>query len=86
VFFESVRVLDVDICVQQRDKFAARTRASADLSVILPYLNAITIKSADYNSEADSLTFTHGTIEFSMIKDRINVKKFANRTELHEQL
>ncbi|MDR1579599.1 MAG: hypothetical protein LBS35_04530 [Synergistaceae bacterium] len=85
MFLESVRVLDVDICIQRQDKFAARARASTDLSVILPYLNAI-FKSADYNREADSITFIHGIIEFSLIKDQINVKKFANRTELHEQL
>ncbi|MDR3165674.1 MAG: hypothetical protein LBU13_08855 [Synergistaceae bacterium] len=85
MLLESVKVLDVDICIQQQDKFAARTRASADLSAILPYLNAI-FKSADYNREADSLTFIHGIIEFSLIKDQINIKKFANRTELHELL
>jgi ArsR family metal-binding transcriptional regulator len=85
MLLESVKVLDVDICIQQQDKFAARTRASTDLSAILPYLNAI-FKGADYNREADSLTFIHGTIEFSLIKDQVNVKKFANRTELHELL
>ena len=77
--------MDVDICIQQQDKFAARTRASADISEILPYLNGM-FKGADYNRDADSITFIHGTIEFSLIKDQINVKKFVNRTELHELL
>jgi ArsR family metal-binding transcriptional regulator len=78
-------VLDVDICIQQQDKFAARTRASADLSEVLPYLNGI-LKGADYNRNADSITFNQGIVEFSLVKDQINVKKFINRTELHELL
>ena len=85
MFLESIRVLDVDICIQQQDKFAAHTRASTDLSEVLPYLNGI-LRGADYNRDADSITFIHGIIEFSLVKDQVNVKKFANRTELHELL
>jgi len=85
MFLQSIHILDVDICVQQRNKFAARTRASVDLSEVMPYLNGI-LKGADYNKDAGSIKFRHNKTEITMIKDQINVTKFANRTELHELL
>ena len=85
MFLRSINVLDVDICVQQRDKFAARTRASVDVSEIMPYLNGF-LKDADYNKDAGSIKFRHNKTEITIIRDQINVAKFANRTDLHELL
>jgi ArsR family metal-binding transcriptional regulator len=51
----------------------------------MPYLNGI-LKGADYNKEADSIKFIQNHVEITMIKDQINVAKFANRTELLELL
>ncbi len=85
MFLESIRVLDVNICVQQPGKFSAHTRASADLAEVMPYLNAM-FRRADYNAEANTIRFYHNKIEFTLVDSRINVAKFANRTELHELL
>ena len=85
MFLESIHILNVDLCVQQPGKYIAQTRASTDLCAILPYLNAV-IDRADYNANADSIKFYRDKVEFTLIKDQINVAKFINRTELLELL
>jgi ArsR family metal-binding transcriptional regulator len=85
MFLESIKVLNVDMCVKQPGTFAAFTRASADIREVMPYLNSM-FKTASYNHDGGSITFRNDKIEFSIIENRINVARFANRTELHERL
>jgi ArsR family metal-binding transcriptional regulator len=85
MFLQSVSVLDVDFCVQQPNKFAARTRASVDLREITPYLNRM-FRTSVYNHDTGSLKFTNDKIEYTIVENQINIAKFANRTELHELL
>ncbi|MDR1916091.1 MAG: hypothetical protein LBQ58_05910 [Synergistaceae bacterium] len=85
MFLQSINVLDVDLCVQQPDKFVAHTRASADLREIMPYLNSM-FRTSTYNHDAGSIKFTNDKIEYTIIGDKINIAKFINRTELHELL
>lgn len=85
MFLEDIHVLDVDVCVQETGKFIAHTRASANLTEILPFLNAI-IQRADYNPNANSIKFTQDKVEFTIIGDQVNIQKFCNRTELMELL
>lgn len=85
MFLEDIRILTVDVCVQESGKFVATTRASVYLTEVLPYLNAI-INRADYNPNAHSIKFTQDKVEFTIIDNQINVQKFCNRTELMELL
>ena len=85
MFLASIEVLDVDICVQLTDKFVARTRASADLKEIMPYLNGM-FRSSVYNHGDGSIRFTNDGIEYTIINDQVNIAKFSNRTELYELL
>ena len=85
MFLQCINILDVDICVQQPGKFAARARASASLKEIMPYLNAM-FRTSMYNHDDGSIKFTNEGIEYTIIGDQVNVAKFANRTELHEVL
>jgi ArsR family metal-binding transcriptional regulator len=85
MFLQSIDILDVNLCVQLPGKFAARTRASADLREITPYLNAM-FRTSVYNHDDRSIKFTNDRIEYTIIGDQVNIAKFANRTELHELL
>jgi ArsR family metal-binding transcriptional regulator len=85
MFLQSIKVLDVDLCVQLPDKFVAHTRASADLRGVMPYLNAM-FRTSVYNHDEGSIKFTNDKIEYTIIGDQVNIAKFANRTELHELL
>lgn len=85
VFLEDIDILSVDICVQEKDKFIAETRASTDISIVLPYLNAIFPK-ANYNPHSVSIKFTHERVEFTLFGSSINLQKFKSRTELMELL
>jgi ArsR family metal-binding transcriptional regulator len=85
MFLQSIKIVDVDLCVQLPDKFVAHTRASADLREIMPYLNAM-FKTSVYNHDEGSIKFTHAKIEYTIIGDQVNIAKFSNRTELHEIL
>ncbi len=85
MFLEDIDILSMDICVQERDKYIAETRASADLSVVLPYLNAM-FPMANYNPNSNSIKFKYGRIDFTLAGDRINLQRFGSRTELMELL
>lgn len=85
MFLESIQVLNVDFCVQEKDKYVAQTRASSDLTDVLPYLNSF-VRRADYNPESCSLKFVENSVEFTIVRNEINIQKFVNRTELHELL
>lgn len=85
MFLEDIEILSMDICVQQKDKFIAETRASADLTIVLPYLNAI-FPRANYNPHASSIKFPYEGVDFTIIKNSINLQKFKSRTELMELL
>jgi ArsR family metal-binding transcriptional regulator len=77
--------MDVDLCVQLPDRFVAHTEASADLREVMPYLNAM-FRTSAYNHDDGSIKFTHDKIEYTIIGAKVNIAKFANRTELHEIL
>jgi ArsR family metal-binding transcriptional regulator len=85
MFLQSFNILDVDLCVQLPGKFVAHTRASADLWEVMPYMNAM-FRTSTYNHDAGSIKFTNDRIEYTIIRDQVNVAKFVNRTELHELL
>ncbi len=85
VFLEEIDILSMDVCVQEKDKYISETRASADLSIVLPYLNAIFVR-AVYNPHAGSIKFTHEGVDFTIFENKINLQKFSNRTELMERL
>ncbi|MDR1471337.1 MAG: hypothetical protein LBS75_02330 [Synergistaceae bacterium] len=85
MFLQDIDVIDVDLCVQQPEKFIAHTRASADLSAVTPYLNAM-FRTAAYNHDDRSIRFTSDRVEYTIIREQVNIAKFANRTELHELL
>jgi ArsR family metal-binding transcriptional regulator len=85
MFLRSINVVDVDMCVQQPNKFAARAKSSADLREIMPYLNSM-FRTSVYNHDAGSIKFSNDKIEYTLIGNQVNVAKFANRTELHELL
>ncbi|MDR1943690.1 MAG: hypothetical protein LBQ19_02610 [Synergistaceae bacterium] len=85
MFLRSVSVVDVDLCVQQPDKFVAHTKSSVDLKEIMPYLNSM-FRTSVYNHDAGSIKFTNDKIEYTIIGNQINIAKFVNRTELHELL
>lgn len=85
MFLDDIEILSVDICVQEKDKFIAETRTSTDLSVVLPYLNAIFPK-ANYNPNSISIKFTHEQVEFTLFANNLNLQKFRSRTELMELL
>jgi ArsR family metal-binding transcriptional regulator len=85
MFLKEIDVVSMNVCVQEKDKFIAETRASADLSVVLPYINAI-FPRANYNPNSNSIKFKYSQADFSIIGNQINLQKFKSRTELMELL
>jgi ArsR family metal-binding transcriptional regulator len=84
-FLEDIDVLSMDVCTQDNEKYIAETRATADLTAVLPYLNAM-FQRAVYNPNSNSIKFTYERVDFTISGDRINLQKFRSRTELMELL
>ncbi len=85
MFLRSINIVDVNICVQEPDKFIANSIASTDLSEVMPYLNSM-FRRSDYNPNSNSIKFFQDKIEFTLVKNQVNVARFCNKTELHELL
>lgn len=85
MFLEDIHIVTIEDCVQEKGKYVALTKTTTDLTKVLPYLNAI-VPRADYNPEVPSIKFVQNKIEFTLVKEEINVQKFVNRTELMELL
>lgn len=85
MFLEKITVVETSPCLAEKDKLKAVTRASTDLTELLPYLNAV-IEKPNYQENSGSLTFKKGIIGYTLVKDQINITKFINNTELRECL
>ena len=85
MFLESIKIIETSPCLADSELFKAVTRASVDLTEILPYLNSI-LEKPNYQSNSNSLMFKKGIIGFTLREDKIAVTKFANLTEAHELL
>ena len=85
MFLESIKIIETSPCLADTELFKAVTRASVDLTEILPYLNGI-LENPNYQSSSNSLTFKKGIIGFTLKEDKIGMTKFANLTEAHELL
>ena len=85
MFLDSIKVIEISPCLADEGKFKVTTRASVVLDEILPYLNAV-LDNADYQHNANVLTFKKGIIGFTLMGNSINVTKFLNNSELYEVL
>lgn len=85
MFVDSIRVIETSPCLAEEDKFKALTAASVNLNEVLPYLNR-ELENANYQQQANSLTFKKGIVGFTLMNEQINVTKFLNNTELYELL
>jgi len=85
MFLEEIKVVETTPCLAEKDLFKAITRASVDLTEILPYLNAV-VEKPNYQPNSGSLIFKDGKFGFTLQGTNINVTKFANITELYELL
>lgn len=85
MFLESIKIIETSPCLADTELFKAVTRASVDLTEILPYLNGI-LENPNYQASSNSLTFKKGIIGFTLKEDKIGMTKFANLTEAHELL
>jgi len=85
MFLEEIKVIETSPCLVEKHLFKGITRASVELTEILPYLNAIVDK-PNYQPNSESLVFKNGIIGFTLQGNNINVTKFANITELYELL
>jgi len=85
MFLKEIKVVETSPCLAEKHLFKGITRASVDLTEILPYLNAIVDK-PNYQPSSNSLVFKMGIIEFTLQGANVNVTKFANITELYELL
>jgi ArsR family metal-binding transcriptional regulator len=85
MLIHEITVIETSPCLAEKELFKALTRASADLTEILPYLNSI-LEKPNYQGNSKSLAFKKGIVGFTLIGDQINVTKFINITELHELL
>ena len=85
MLIEDISVIETSRCLVEEGKFKAITMASASLTEVLPYLNAV-LEKANYYHTAGSLVFKDGDIGFTLQKNKINVTRFANMTQLYECL
>jgi len=85
MFLEEITVVETTPCLAEKHLFKGITRASVDLTELLPYLNAV-VEKPNYQPNSQSLTFKNGIIGFILQGTNINVTKFANITELYELL
>jgi Uncharacterized protein conserved in archaea len=85
MFLESIIVVETSPCLADKEKFKAITKASVDLTELLPYLNAV-IDNPNYQANSQSLVFKRGIIGYTLVGDQINITRFLNHTELHECL
>jgi len=85
LFVEDIKVIETSPCLAEKELFKGITRASADLTEILPYLNAV-IEKPNYQPNSSSLVFKEGIIGFTLQGSNINITRFANMTELYELL
>lgn len=85
MFLESIKIIETSPCLADSELFKAVTRASVDLTEILPYLNGI-LEKPNYQSNSNSIMFKKGIIGFTLREDKIAITKFANLTEAHEFL
>ncbi len=85
MFLESINIIETSPCLADKEKFKAITKASADLTEILPYINA-ELERPGYQENSQSLTFKRGIIGFLLMGEQISITKFVTITELHEIL
>jgi ArsR family metal-binding transcriptional regulator len=85
VFLKEISIIETSPCLAEKHLFKARTKASATLTEILPYLNAI-LERPNYQPNSKSLMFRKGIIGFILQDTSINITRFANMTEFHETL
>lgn len=85
MFLESIIVVETSPCLADKEKYKALTKASVDLTEILPYLNSV-LDNPNYQAAAQSLAFKQGEIGYTLIGDQINITRYINHTDLHERL
>jgi len=85
MFVDDIKIIETTPCLADRELFKALTRASADLTELLPYLNAV-VEKPNYQPGSNSLVFKNGAVGFTLQGTGINITRFANITELYEIL
>ena len=85
MFLNDIKVIETSPCLADERLFKALTKASASLTELLPYLNAIVDK-PNYQPSSNSLMFKDGIVGFTLQENNINITRFANMTELYELL
>jgi ArsR family metal-binding transcriptional regulator len=85
MFLEFIKIVETSPCLADTELFKAVTRASVDLTEILPYLNSI-LEKPNYQTSSNSLVFKKGIIGFTLKEDKIAMTRFVNLTEAHELL
>jgi len=85
MFLESIKVIETSPCLANRERFKVTARASANLTEILPYLNAI-LEKPNYQESSNSLRFLTGINEITIQEDKIGIVRVANLTQAYELL
>jgi len=85
LYLDDIIVVETSPCFADSRLFKGVTRASADLTGLLPYLNAV-VEKPNYQPDSNSLVFKHGIVGFTLQGSNINLTRFANMTELYELL
>lgn len=85
MFLESIKIVETSPCLADTELFKATTRASVDLTEVLPYLNGI-LERPNYQTSSNSLVFKKGIVGFTLREDKIAMTRFVNLTEAHELL
>ena len=85
MFLDEVSVIKTAPCIAEEKMFRAFAITTANLDSILPYLNATLVK-PNYNPQSNSLTFKKGLVTFVLHMSNIEIRRYANTTELHELL
>jgi len=83
MFLEEVKVIFIEPCTADAEKMRYKAKFSRDVSEVLPYVNA-QMKRANYNHNAQNLTYTEGVKMITIYSDSLAVAKIINETEAYE--
>ena len=85
MFLEELKVVKTTPCLIEENRFRAFALSSANLDIIFPYLNAV-LEKPNYKPLLNMIVFKKGIVTFELHKSDIEVRNYANTTELYELL
>lgn len=80
MFLEDIEITQIMPCIADAERIRFFARPSKDLTEILPYLNAV-LKTATYNKDASSLTFTEGEKLITVYPQKIAAAKIYDKED-----